>query len=64
MNTTTTTATFYNAAEAVSWINSMSGLWSGMSSGQQDDCYDSLATDGRVSWMTPVGDVFTAVICC
>jgi len=65
MNTninTTTTATFSKAAEAVRWLNRNSGLWAGLSTEDQEGCYELLEEEGFASVRTPFGHVFKAVI--
>ena len=62
MNTTTTTNPFGAASEAVSWLNANSGLWAGLSTEDQEGCYELLEQEGLASVRTPLGHVFRAVI--
>ena len=47
---------------AVSWLNSVSGLWAGLSEHAQSACYDCLEAEGFASVRTPKGEVFTAIV--
>lgn len=47
---------------AVSWLNSVSGLWGGLTEDDQNGCYDMLETEGFASVRNPKGEVFTAVM--
>lgn len=47
---------------AVSWLNSVSGLWAGLSEDDQSGIYDCLETEGFASVRNPKGEVFTAIV--
>ena len=53
---------FSNIEAAVSWLNSVSGLWAGLSENDQSGCYDCLEVEGFASVRTPLGEVFTAIV--
>ena len=54
--------TVRSAAAAVSWLNSVSGLWAGLSAEGQQQAYDDLESQGWATVTNPMGQRYMAFL--